>query len=373
MFPCLHGCSLRVQRGISALLQMQRSEKKFRRILLPRICNKFVLSSSVTTASFFLQCYHGFFFPPVLPWLLFSSSVTTASLGNGGLAGSGSCSASHHVRIISVSTSCSLHNTPGHIPFSVLGTDLSHECSGRGTCDQGQYSRTRTHTRVPCTHVTNHQCRCKCRSRYTNGDCSPPLVLKMPLAEGPRAKIVYISPNAWNGPLPVKDIDEIGCEKTLEEGGCDHMRCDKSKTKHVKTCTDVDDSGRDDSDCSRDDCRSHCKTNEDLSSSHFAFDVGDRECYIFEECINMQSNKDHAQYVLVDATASATAALQEALQHTSLTWVMCGLLATIGKTTIRKTTIGKTTLSKMIGKTTIGKTTIGKTIGKTTIGKTTNR
>ena len=281
--------------------------------------------------SFAGSCCHesatSLFFPPVLPrlhWATVALQVQEAAL---------------------LHTTCGSSVSPHPVHCTTpQGTFLS-QCwaqtfltSAQGAAHAikaGTHAHTRT--RVPCTHVTNHQCRCKCRSRYTNGDCSLPSVLKTPLAEGPRPKVVYKSPNAWNGPLPVKDVDEVGCKKTPEEGGCDQMRCDKSKTKHVKICTDVDDSGCDDSDCSYEECRSHCQTNEDLTSSHFAFDVGDRECDIFEGCIDMQSNKDYVQYALADATASATAALQEALLHTSCTWIMWGLLATMGKMTICKT------------------------------------
>ena len=50
-----------------------------------------------------------------------------------------------------------------------------------------------------------------------------------------------------------------------------------------------------DSECSLDECRSHCQTNKDLTCSHFAYDIADSECYLFEGCRNMKPNVEYTQ------------------------------------------------------------------------------
>jgi uncharacterized protein YjiK len=85
---------------------------------------------------------------------------------------------------------------------------------------------------------------------------------------------------------PYKEIDEVGCEKTFEDGGCEYSRCDKSQTPFIKICTDTTPGV---TDCTESQCMQKCvdrstdatieddKIEGDLCT-HWAYDVKESEC-----------------------------------------------------------------------------------------------
>ena len=93
------------------------------------------------------------------------------------------------------------------------------------------------------------------------------------------------------------------CEKTKADGGCGWRRCDKSQTPHTKICTD--DSA--DTQCTEAECMAHC-TNSDFSAgtgttcTHWAYDVAEKECYIFDGCENESFDLDYTLYAMQDPT-----------------------------------------------------------------------
>jgi hypothetical protein len=114
--------------------------------------------------------------------------------------------------------------------------------------------------------------------------------------------------NSTTGDLyacPVSDIVIQGCEKTLADGGCSFKRCSKSKTTHEKICTDKNPGT---TDCTLNQCKAHCESggNNNISCTHYAYDVGEKECYIFEGCVDMGFEEEYTQYALVDPTCEKT-------------------------------------------------------------------
>lgn len=93
------------------------------------------------------------------------------------------------------------------------------------------------------------------------------------------------------------------CEKTKADGGCGWRRCDKSQTPHTKICTD--DSAA--TQCTEAECMAHC-TNSDFSAgtgttcTHWAYDVAEKECYIFDGCENESFDLDYTLYAMQDPT-----------------------------------------------------------------------
>jgi len=99
------------------------------------------------------------------------------------------------------------------------------------------------------------------------------------------------------------------CEKTLEDGGCGWLRCDKDITNHTKICTD-DQPGV--TDCGQDECMEHCANNNftddaaGLACTHWAYDSKEKECYIFAGCNNEKFDADYTLYALQDETCERT-------------------------------------------------------------------
>jgi len=101
------------------------------------------------------------------------------------------------------------------------------------------------------------------------------------------------------------------CEKTLEDGGCGWLRCDKDITDHTKICVD-DEPGV--TDCSEAECFQHCNTSnfgEDplmagKTCTHWAYDVAEKECYIFAGCNNEKFDLDYTLYAIQDPTCERT-------------------------------------------------------------------
>jgi len=106
-----------------------------------------------------------------------------------------------------------------------------------------------------------------------------------------------------------KVVTTAGCERTKEEGGCQWTRCDKSITPNTKICVD-DQPGV--TDCSEEQCRAHCAnsgfTGEQagLKCTHYAYDVAEKECYIFAGCKNDKFDLDYTTYIMQDPTCERT-------------------------------------------------------------------
>jgi len=115
---------------------------------------------------------------------------------------------------------------------------------------------------------------------------------------------------------PYDATADMGCEKTLEDGGCEYSRCDKSTTPFIKICTDTNPG---ETDCTEAECKAHCvagstddaaelnKIEGDLCT-HWAYDVAESECYIFAGCNNIGFDADYVQYILQDPTCEKTMA-----------------------------------------------------------------
>jgi hypothetical protein len=106
-----------------------------------------------------------------------------------------------------------------------------------------------------------------------------------------------------------KEISTSACEKTQEDGGCPWTRCDKSLTDHTKICTD-DVPGT--TDCSEAQCKAYCTNNGFTGSNtgktctHWAYDVAEKECYIFAGCNNAKFDADYTTYITQDPTCERT-------------------------------------------------------------------
>ena len=113
------------------------------------------------------------------------------------------------------------------------------------------------------------------------------------------------TPGATNAGMDYKPAGEtVGnqltaeCQKTKADGGCEQRRCDKTVSVHNKICTD--DSAA--TQCTLDECEQKCKDHTDFTCSTYAYDVAEKECYLFETCVNEQFDADYSTYVLQDAT-----------------------------------------------------------------------
>ena len=89
------------------------------------------------------------------------------------------------------------------------------------------------------------------------------------------------------------------CEKTRAKGGCEKRRCNKDVSTHNKICTD-DTPGT--TDCTLDQCEDKCKKHTDFTCSTYAYDVKEKECYLFETCEDEAADEDYTTYVLQDPT-----------------------------------------------------------------------
>ena len=123
--------------------------------------------------------------------------------------------------------------------------------------------------------------------------------------------------NATEGKLaacPVKEnVADGACEKDFAAGGCEYSRCNKAITDHIKICTDTTPGV---TDCSEEECMAHCVETlifpdgevDGLNCTHWAYDVKEKECYIFAGCNDMSFDADYVQYALQDPTCEKTLA-----------------------------------------------------------------
>jgi hypothetical protein len=58
--------------------------------------------------------------------------------------------------------------------------------------------------------------------------------------------------------------------------------------------------------CSREECEQHCATTDSFACTHWAYDVAEMECYIFEGCVDQGFDEDYVQYAMVDPTCERT-------------------------------------------------------------------
>lgn len=108
---------------------------------------------------------------------------------------------------------------------------------------------------------------------------------------------------AWDADYVLYAMEDPTCEKTREAAalGCEQRRCDKTVSVHNKICTD--DSAA--TQCTLDECEQKCKDHTDFTCSTYAYDVAEKECYLFETCVNEQFDADYSTYVLQDPTCDA--------------------------------------------------------------------
>ena len=147
---------------------------------------------------------------------------------------------------------------------------------------------------------------------------------------------------------PKQEVSVAACEKTLDDGGCGWLRCDKDQTFHTKICTD-DVPGE--TDCTEAECFAFCETSAfvEVATSrqangtepvqqvctHWAYDVAEKECtclfrmscldttndllvflsyhfafsfsgYIFSGCNNAKWDEDYTLYAMEDPTCEKT-------------------------------------------------------------------
>ena len=104
-------------------------------------------------------------------------------------------------------------------------------------------------------------------------------------------------------------VSESNCERTKAEGGCPWTRCDKDLTTHTKICTDVTPGV---TDCTEAECMQKCNSsafsgsNVGQTCTHWAYDVAEKECYIFAGCTNAKFDKDYTTYTMQDKTCERT-------------------------------------------------------------------
>lgn len=90
------------------------------------------------------------------------------------------------------------------------------------------------------------------------------------------------------------------CDKDLEDGGCTQRRCNKDYTKHDKICTDSTPEDQ----CTFDECRAKCAnytawgTKPEDWCTYYAYDVADKECYLFNGCVGEAFDDDYTLYTM---------------------------------------------------------------------------
>lgn len=91
------------------------------------------------------------------------------------------------------------------------------------------------------------------------------------------------------------------CERTVEDYpmGCEQRRCDKATSTNIKICTDTVPG---ETDCTLAECKALCEEETSFTCTTYAYDVKEKECYIFETCENEAFDEDYSTYVLVDPT-----------------------------------------------------------------------
>ena len=86
-----------------------------------------------------------------------------------------------------------------------------------------------------------------------------------------------------------------GCSKTVDQGGCKDLRCDKALNVNNKVC-DTDDVGLSTAACTQDECMYKCGNTTDYKCTHWAFEAvttepflseNRGECYTFASCENI--------------------------------------------------------------------------------------
>ncbi|XRB03314.1 WD40/YVTN repeat-like-containing domain [Pycnococcus provasolii] len=86
----------------------------------------------------------------------------------------------------------------------------------------------------------------------------------------------------------------VGCDMTIEEGGCPQRRCDKALSNSEKVCTD----DSPDTQCSLEECKQKCTNHAAFKCSTYAYDEAEKECYVFESCVGETDEPDYTLYVM---------------------------------------------------------------------------
>ena len=88
----------------------------------------------------------------------------------------------------------------------------------------------------------------------------------------------------------------VGCDMTIEEGGCPQRRCDKALSNSEKVCTD----DSPDTQCSLEECKQKCTNHAAFKCSTYAYDEAEKECYVFESCVGETDEPDYTLYVMTN-------------------------------------------------------------------------
>jgi len=86
-------------------------------------------------------------------------------------------------------------------------------------------------------------------------------------------------------------LSAASCARTLVQGGCPERRCSKTKNTHAKVCRGK--AKKEPNPCMRRECERLCETHAEFQCSHFAFDEIDRDCYVFESCLDEGWSDDY--------------------------------------------------------------------------------
>lgn len=55
-------------------------------------------------------------------------------------------------------------------------------------------------------------------------------------------------------------------------------------------------------DCSFEECKAKCEAHTEFKCTTYAYDQAEKECYLFQECVNESFDEDYSLYVLIDPT-----------------------------------------------------------------------
>ena len=179
-------------------------------------------------------------------------------------------------------------------------------------CDKSQTKHTKICTDdSAATQCTETQCMAHCtNSDFAAADKTAGAANCTHWAYDEKEKECYIfdgcTNEAWDEDYVLYALADPTCERVRGDHalGCKQRRCDKSQSVHNKICTDDSTATQ----CTLDQCEQKCKDHVDFVCASYAYDVAEKECYLFETCVNEQFDADYSLYVLQDPTRGGTAA-----------------------------------------------------------------
>lgn len=176
-------------------------------------------------------------------------------------------------------------------------------------CDKSQTKHTKICTDdSAATQCTETQCMAHCtNSDFAAADKTAGAANCTHWAYDEKEKECYIfdgcTNEAWDEDYVLYALADPTCERVRGDHalGCKQRRCDKSQSVHNKICTDDSPATQ----CTLDQCEQKCKDHVDFVCASYAYDVAEKECYLFETCVNEQFDADYSLYVLQDPTCDA--------------------------------------------------------------------